>query len=160
MDLEGCREAVEILKDQLEATYERALSFTEAQRHLSVDEEWSLVESIRHLVFVLDGWLHRTIRGEADPFHPVGLPPSFMPPKPDATSIDPDAHPTFEEARDVLRGRMQAFRSYVDELTRQELSRPIDNFTGSVHGSLWIIFGELWAHNQFMNRDLDVIEGS
>jgi len=27
-----------------------------------------------------------------------------------------------------------------------------------VHNSLWVIFGELWAHNRFINRDLDVVE--
>jgi DinB family protein/pentapeptide repeat protein len=158
LDLQGCREAVAILDAQLESTYERSLAFREEQRHQRVDDEWSLVESIRHLVMVLDGWFSRTIRGEEDPFHPIGLTPSFMPPKPEGTSIDPDADPTFEEARDVLRDRMGAFRAYVDDLVQEELSRPIDNFTGSVHGSLWVIFDELWAHNRFINRDLDVIE--
>ena len=118
------------------------------------------MQSIRHLVMVLDGWFSRTIKGEDDPFHPIGLPPSFMPPRPEGTSIDPEADPSFEEARDVLRERFAAFREYVDQLTQEELSRPIDNFTGSVHGSLWVIFGELWAHDRFMNRDLDVIAKS
>lgn len=159
MDLDGCKEAVDVLDSLLEATYERAVrDFTEEQRHESVDDEWSCVQSIRHMIMVLDGWLSRTIKGEKDPFHPIGLPASFTPAKPEGTSIDSDADPTFEEARVVLRDRLGTLREYVRGLTGQELSRPIDNFTGSVHGSLLVIFDELWAHNRFINRDLDVIE--
>lgn len=139
----------------------RASSFTEDERHQRVDDEWSTVESLRHLTFVIDVWLSRTIRGEHDPFHPIGLPPSFMPPKlfPDS-SIDPDAKPTFEQACDVLRGRIAHLRGYIDGLTQEELDRPIEGHAKTVAGALGVIFNELNAHDRFINRDLESIEGS
>lgn len=146
--------------DKLEATVLRASSFSEDERHRRVDDEWSTVESLRHLVLVMDLWLSRTIRGEPDPFHPMGLPPSFMPPKLPGTSIDPQARPTFEEACEVLRSRLLDLQSYVGTLTSEELDRPIEAHAGTVAGGLSVIFNELVAHDRFINRDLDAIQGS
>lgn len=143
-----------------EGTMHRASSFAEDERHQRVDDEWSTVESFRHVVFVIDVWLSRQIRGEEDPFHPMGLPPSFIPPKPPGSSIDPDARPTFDEACDALRGRLADLRTYVDALTQEELDRPIEGHARTVAGGLGVIFDELTAHDHFINRDLDSIEGS
>jgi hypothetical protein len=159
-DVDAAREFVASVTERLEETVLRAFSFTEDERHRRVDDEWSTVESLRHLVFVVDVWLSRTICGEQDPFHPVGLPPSFMPPKLPGSSIDPDARPAFEEACEVLRGRLANLRGYVDTLTREELDRPIETHAGTVAGGLGVIFDELTAHDHFINRDLDSIEGS
>jgi hypothetical protein len=144
---------------RLEATMDRASgSFTEEERSLGVDDEWSTVQSLRHLVLVVDLWLTKTILGEADPFHPMALPPSFMPPRLPGTSIDPDASPTFGEACEVLRGRLEAIRSYVGTLTAEELARPVPAHAKTVGGALSVLFSELRAHDRFVNRDLDVIE--
>ena len=43
---------------------------------------------------------------------------------------------------------------YVDELTSDELFRPIDAHAGTVDGALSVIFDELAAHDLFINRDL------
>lgn len=154
------REAATLATERLEATMLRASSFTEDERHRRVADEWSAVESLRHLVLVVDLWLSKAIRGEQDPFHPIGLPPSFMPPKLPSSSIDPDANPTFEQAREVLRGRLTDLLGYADELTREELDRPIEAHAKTVAGGLAVIFNELSAHDGFINRDLDSIERS
>jgi hypothetical protein len=159
-NVDVARESVTSVTDRLEATMLRASSFTEDERHRRVGDEWSAVESLRHLVFVVDVWLSRNIRGEQDPFHPIGLPPSFMPPKLPGSSIDPDARPTFEQACEVLRGRLADLRGYTDKLTQDELDRPIEAHAGTVAGGLGVIFNELNAHDRFINRDLETIESS
>lgn len=145
------------LTDQLEATIGRAASFTEDQRQQGVNDEWSTVQSLRHLTFVVDVWLGKTIRGEEDPFHPIGLPPSFIPPKLPGSSIDPEARPTFDEACDALRGRLADLRGYVDALASDELGRAIGTHAATVAGGLGVIFDELNAHDHFINRDLDYL---
>jgi len=75
------RDTATSLTDQIEATMRRASSLTEDQCQQGVNDEWSTVQSLRHLTFVVDVWLGKTIRNETDPFHPIGLPPSFIPPK-------------------------------------------------------------------------------
>ena len=84
---------------RLDTTIRRLGLFTEDERHGRVDDEWSAVESLRHLVLIIDLWLSKAIIGEHDPFDPIALPPTFMPPKlfPDS-SIDPDAQPTYEDS--------------------------------------------------------------
>jgi hypothetical protein len=157
-DVGAAREAAAEARDRLEATIARTSSFSEDQRQRRVNDEWSAVESLRHLVLVIDLWLSRAIRSEQDPFDPMALPPSFMPPKlfPDS-SIDPDARPSFAEACEVVRGRITLVGEYVDALTPDELARPIEAHARTVGGALSVIFIELAAHDRFMNRDLDLL---
>ncbi len=138
----------------------RAVSFSDEELHRSVDGEWSTVDSLRHVVLVVDLWLSKAILGESDPFHPIALPPTFMPPRLPGSSIDPDARPTFDEACDVVRGRLVSVRTYVDELTPDELGRPVEAHAKTVGGALSVLFGEMKAHTRYINRDLDIIEGS
>jgi hypothetical protein len=154
------RESTSSVIRRLEATMLRASSFSDDERHQRVDDEWSTVESLRHLSFVVDVWLSRTIQGQDDPFHPIGLPPHFMPSTLPGSSIDPDARPTFEEACDVLRGRLADLERYVDQLSQHELDRAIGTHAESVAGGLGVIFDELNFHDGFINRDLDKIEAS
>jgi hypothetical protein len=150
------QESAATARDRLEATIVRASAFTEDERQQRVDDEWSTVESLRHLALVLDLWLSRTILGDPDPFHPIALPPSFMPPKLfPGSSIDPDARPSFDEACAVVRDRMAALARYVGALTPDELTRRIEGHAGTVGGALSVVFNELAAHDRFMNRDLD-----
>jgi len=142
-------------------TTRRLLSFTEDERQQRVNDEWSAVESLRHLVLVVDLWLSKVILGEPDPFDPIALPPTFMPPKLfPGSSIDPDAHPSFEDASDVLRGRMIRLHHYVDALTPDELARSVEAHAGTVGGALDVLFNELHAHDRFINRDLDHLEAA
>jgi hypothetical protein len=159
-DVDAARASLSSLIDRVETTISRASSFTEEERNRRVNDEWSTVESLRHLVLIVDAWLSRSIKGEEDPFHPIALPPHFMPPKLPGSSIDPDARPSFDEACAVLGGRLETLREYTDALTPDELDRPIENFAKTVAGGLGVLFDEFAAHDFFMNRDLNEIEGS
>jgi len=160
-DVDAARKSAAAARSRFEATIARASSFSEDELQQRVDDEWSTVESLRHIVLIVDIWLSKAIRGEQDPFHPMALPPSFMPPKlfPDS-SIDPDASPSFADAGEVARGRITLVCEYVDTLTSDELARPIEAHAGTVGGALSIVFNELAAHDRFINRDLDLVGAS
>jgi hypothetical protein len=111
-------------------------------------------------VLIVDLWLSKAVLGEDDPFHPMALPPTFMPPKLPGTSIDPDARPSFDEACGALGGRLATVRTSVDQLTPDDLDRPIRAHAKTVGGALNVLFAEMKAHNRFINRDLDIIEGA
>jgi hypothetical protein len=159
-DTDGARALVADVTELLERTIARAASFSEQERHQRVDDEWSTVESIRHIVFVIDIWLGRLINGEEDPFHPIGLPPHFAPRVLPGSSIDADADPSFDEACDVLSGRLSTLRTFVDGLDQADLERPNSTHAQTLAGALGVIFDELTFHDGFMNRDLDAIEAS
>ncbi|MEX2392871.1 MAG: DinB family protein [Actinomycetota bacterium] len=144
--------------ERLEATVDRVSAISAEEQDRRINDEWSAVESIRHIVFVIDIWLSKTIRGQTDPFHPIGIPPHFVPRKLPGSSIDPDTTPSFDEARDALRDRLATLRGFLDGLVPDELTRPIDAHAKTVGGALNVIFTELNAHNRFINRDLDIIE--
>jgi hypothetical protein len=48
---------------------ERARRLGEAACQQRVADEWSYVETLRHLVFVVDAWIRRTVLGEPAPYH-------------------------------------------------------------------------------------------
>lgn len=165
-DPAGFRRALAQYEALLKATLDRARGLTEEQRHERVDGEWSVVETIRHLIFVIDGWISRTVLGESDPFHPIGLPPSFIPADAPGTSIDPAAQPSFDEALEVWRGRMDVLRRVIEGLTPEELERHVETagpgyppagLKTQVIGPLWTVFSDGWSHNLFMNRDMDTL---
>lgn len=158
--MEAARASAAEATGGLEATMLRATSFSDEELHRSVNDEWSTVDSLRHVVLIVDLWLSKAVLGEEDPFHPIALPPTFMPPKLPGTSIDPEARPTFDQACEVLRGRLATVRTSVDTLTPEDLERPINAHAKTVGGALNVLFTEMTAHNRFINRDLDIIEGS
>jgi hypothetical protein len=160
-DVGTARESAAAARTRLEATIARASSFSEDELQRRVNDEWSTVESLRHIVLLIDLWLSRAILGEEDPFDTIALPPSFMPPKlfPDS-SIDPDAHPSFADACQVVRARLGSVEVYVNTLTPAELDRPVEAHARTVGGALSVLFNELAAHDRFINRDLDLLRNA
>jgi hypothetical protein len=155
-DVGVARASVDEARSRLEGTLRRADLFSEEQRHQRVDDEWSTAESLRHLVLVVDLWLSRAILGQPDPFDPIALPPSFMPPTLfPGSSIDPEAHPSYDEVCEVLRGRLASLSDYVANVTAEDLGRSVDAHVGTVGGALAVILYEMEAHDRFINRDLD-----
>jgi len=57
-------------------------------------------------------------------------------------------------------GRLATVRAYIDKVTPDELERPVKAHAETVGGALDVLFGETTAHTRFINRDLDIIEGS
>jgi hypothetical protein len=162
---EGMREAWAVLESLWSDTMERARGMSEADRQRSVDEEWSFVETLRHLIYVIDGWFGRCVLCRPEPYHPLGLAPSFVQ-DPQSYGLDVEATPTFDEVSAVRAERMAQVRDYVATVTQDELDRPRtpDPEPGepspeerTATDCLHVLFDEEWAHRRFAIRDLDVI---
>jgi hypothetical protein len=132
-----------------------------------VDGEWSFVETLRHLVFVIDGWLGRTVLGEARPYHRLGLPPSFVTGL-DDVGIEPAADPTLDEVLDARADRVARVRNLLATTTPDELAGrcPLNRTPGypppttsTVIECIHIVIDEEWAHHRYAVRDLAALEG-
>jgi uncharacterized damage-inducible protein DinB len=138
-----------------EATYER------------VDDEWSLVETLRHLVFATDAWAARTVLDEEMPYHRLGLPHDGYPrDQALALGVDVGARPTFAEVLAVRRERVALVRRLVAGLDDAELQRPVTRTPGpgypeqprTVGSCLSVVMQEECEHNRYITRDLTVLE--
>jgi uncharacterized protein YjbI with pentapeptide repeats len=148
-------------------TRARAERLPEPVRHQRVDDEWSLVETLRHLVCATDIWLGRMIRGDERPFHPAGLLPTGYPEDGAVElGIDPAASPSYDEAAAVhaeRRRQVSAFLATVADADLEEVRTaaptPVwGERTSTVRGCLGVILDEHVEHRRFAERDLAVLE--
>jgi hypothetical protein len=165
-DPTSLREAWATLEAMWQATTDRARELTEAARDTRVDDEWSFNETLRHLVFVTDGWISRTVLGEARPYHRLALPPSFVTDLGDDAGIDTSAEPTFEEVMEARFDRQAVVRNLLAGITAEELARhceqnPAPGYppetTPTVVECIHIVIDEEWAHHRYAVRDLDAL---
>jgi hypothetical protein len=164
--VDGAREAWSVVESFWASTLERAGRLTEADRHRSVDGEWSFTQTLRHLVFVIDGWLGHAVWGEARPFHPLALPPSFIENGAEY-GIDVTAAPSSAEVLAVRAERVARVRDFLAATDQEELDRvrPANTAPGypppaqrTALACFRVLLDEEWAHHQFAVRDLAAIE--
>src|SRR4051812_4441970 len=72
------REGWRVLRADWAATIER-MRRAPGVEHRTVNDEWSAVQTLRHLVFVHDSWFRRCCLGRTDLFTPMGLVLESMP---------------------------------------------------------------------------------
>ena len=161
--VEGLREAVETVAAFWATTIAAVGSRPAADLDRSVNGEWSFVETLRHLIFVTDYWFRKAVKGEAEPFHPLGLPASFMA----MDGLDLAARPTLETVVAVREARFAELREYAAAVSPADLDheRPTSpDQSWPPPGSrtplscLHVILNEEWTHRQFALRDLAVID--
>jgi hypothetical protein len=158
-DIDGVREAWRIVGEQADATLSRAVALPEEKLFVSVDGEWSYVDTLRHLVFATDRWITGPVLDNPEPFHPLGMPNDDPEPWRGST-IDVDATPTFAEVLAVRQERMQSVTALLGDSDNDDLSRPVASPNGgttSVLGCILVVLSEEWAHNRYANRDLDAL---
>lgn len=162
---DGMRHAWTVVEDFWAATMRRAAGLTSAELDRSVNGEWSLLQTLRHLVFVTDAWFGHAVLGQARPFHPLGLPASFMS---DVAGfgVDLAAAPSFAEVAAARAERLAQVRDFLGTATQDDLDRlrPANPAPGwpppaerSASSCLRVVFNEEWAHHRFAVRDLDLI---
>src|ERR687898_673972 len=148
-------------------TVARARRLSEDARHERVDDEWSFVETLRHLVFATDAWASRTVLDEPMPYHRLGYPYSGYPASDAATiGIELEAGPSFDEVIDVRADRMAVMRRIIDGLTDDELERlcalsPAPGYpdeSRTVGRCLRVVMKEECEHRRYAVRDLAVLE--
>ena len=153
-DADGVRGAWSVIEDLWTTTKARASGLPEPLLHQRLENEWSFLETLRHLIMVTDGWISGTVLGRTDHFSPFGVLPSFIT-DPTPFGIDPAADPSFAEVVAVREDRMAIVRALVTDMTDAGLQQRRGEHT--VLSCLLTVFDEEWHHNWFANRDLDVV---
>lgn len=135
--------------------------------HASVNDEWSAVQTLRHLVFVHDSWFRRCCLGSSDPFAPMGLGPAFIA---DEHGLDLTADPTLDEVVAVRDEQAAELEHWLETVTTEALAAPAPipddhrwpPYAGgrSAAQCLHTVLNEEWAHHGFCVRDLDLAEAS
>ncbi len=161
------RTALDAVTALWEATLDRARLLPEAKLYERVDGEWSLVETLRHLLFASDAWLGNAVLEEDAPYHPLGFPAGGMPPDAAAQlGLTLAATPTFDEILASRLVRMATVQRVVDTLTDAELDRvcgrkPADPYPDQeyvVRRCLKVVLREEAEHLRYAVRDLSVLE--
>jgi hypothetical protein len=163
---EAMRDAVDVIEGLWQATVRRACALPEEAVYRSVNGEWSLAQTLRHAIFVVDAWFGHAAALRPNPFHPIALPASSVTNGAEY-GIDASAAPTLEEILAVLDERVADLRAYLDGVTQQELDRVRGPNTAlgcpppaerTAAECLRVIFSDEWEHVQFANRDLAILE--
>jgi hypothetical protein len=166
-DVAGVLAAIDVVDDFWAPTIDRVRALPENVRYERVHDEWSFVETLRHLIHVYDGWFGRAVLGEAEPYNPLGLTASFLDPA--DFGIDPDLRPALDDVLAARRHRQQQLRDHVRALGDNDLTAtiPAHGVLGfppqeerSTLDCLRVIFDEEWAHHRFAVRDLTELEGT
>ena len=164
-DADGFREAWAILERLWESTVARATALPAVALDRGVNDEWSFIQTLRHLNFASAAWIGRMILGNASPWHPLDLPWDEAPGW-DGIPWDREARPTLEEVLAVRRERQatvdRVMAALTDELLASEVTRTepgwpqADGFP--VKQCLRIVLNEEWEHRLYAERDLTILE--
>lgn len=120
-DADGFREAWDILERLWQQTVARARGMATELLYERVDEEWSFIETLRHLVFATDAWVKRAILGDPAPWDPLDLPNDGMPSEL-SIPCDRDARPSLDEVLALRADRMATVRQVLASLTDAKLA--------------------------------------
>jgi hypothetical protein len=165
-DADGFRTAWDILERRWAQTVARAQALPPELLHQRVDDEWSFVETLRHLVFATDAWVRRALLGDPAPWDPLDLPFDEMP---TAAGVpwDRDARPSLEEVLALRADRQATVRAVLSELTDARLAEKTTPVSGPgwpppesfpVVECLTVVLSEEWEHRRYAERDLDRLE--
>lgn len=152
---EGMRATWAALEDEWATTIARAQALPDEAVHASINGEWSLVDTLRHLVFAMDKWFTAPVIGAG--FHPIGRPNSGSDGFP-WPGLGAGLAPTFSEALAVRADRATRFRDYLVSVAEADLSRPVEvleNGENPLQECIYTVFEEEFWHNRYARRDLD-----
>jgi hypothetical protein len=128
-----------------------------------VADEWSLAQTLRHLVLATDAWLRGGIMQMEQPFHEIGQIFSGATEMGFDMSIFRADAPAFEEILAVRAERQQLVTDFLATATPELLAEERDNPWGggvwhpSVGDCMRVILEEEWAHLRYIRRDLALL---
>jgi len=131
--------------------------------HAHVDDEWSLAQTLRHLVLATDAWLRGGIMGIEQPFHDIGQIFTGAAETGFDMSLFRSDEPTFAEVLDVRAERQQMVTDFLAGATTELLAEERSNPWGggdwhpTVGDCVRVILEEEWAHLRYIRRDLALL---
>jgi hypothetical protein len=158
-DVPGLQRAWAKVQEIAAATLESARQLPAAMLDESVDDEYSYLQTLRHLVFAVDRWVTGPVLGVADQYHPLGYPYDSASPA-ERAPLDLDASPTLDDVLEVRAERTGFVDTLVRDGTDESLARVVDSPNGgttTVGDCIRVVIFEEWAHHRYADRDLAVL---
>lgn len=159
-DPDSMRSAWRLLGERWAETTERARRLPAGAEHASVGDEWSFVQTLRHLVFAMDKWFTAPILGQ--PFRSFGLPNSgsIDVPWPD---LDRGADPDLDDVLAARAEQAERLSGFLDAVTDDDLDHTVDvleNGPHSVRQCIATVLEEEFWHLRYAERDLAQLEAT
>lgn len=152
--------------DACSTAWATAVAYAEALRpadlDVRVDGEWSVKQTLRHLVMATDTWFGKAILGRGEPYHPIGLPDDTWAEegrdmKP-FTEGDPDLRRILAVRLEKAAEVREFLRSATPELLAEERPNPHSPaYPETVLSCLHTILEEEWEHLRYALRDLNAL---
>lgn len=165
-DPEGLRVAWATLEHAWAGVLERVAAMPAGTVEASVGDEWSLAQTLRHLVLATDVWLRKAILGVEQPFHPLGLTDAAAAAHDGVDlSVFTTSTPSYTEVLEVRAGHVAMVRDFLATVTTEDLTTTRANpwnpeYPETTLSCLRVIIGEEWDHLRYAARDLDAIEAT
>ena len=127
-------------------------------------QEWSFIETLRHLLFATDAWVRRAILGNPSPWDRLDLPHDEMPEE-SSVPRDRGARPSLDEVLALRADRVATVRQVLADLTDAKLAGVTEPVTEPgypepesfpVRRCLQAILNEEWEHRLYAERDFDI----
>ena len=128
-DAGSARRAIEVVQRLWAPTMARAAGLSDEQLHASVGDEWSYLQTLRHLLFVVDAWFRRSVLDLEQPFSPAGLPAGFIAQAAEF-GIDDTADPTLEDLTRIRADRWAEMQRFLDTVGDDALTEVGPSATG------------------------------
>jgi hypothetical protein len=129
-----------------------------------VEDEWSLAQTLRHLVLATDAWLRGGIGRMEQPFHEIGQIFTGAEEMGFDMSIFRTDPPTYAEILEVRAERQQMVTDFLATATPELLAEERENPWGgggdwrpTVGDCVRVILEEEWAHLRYIRRDLALL---
>ncbi len=125
-----------------------------------VEQEWSLAQTLRHLVLATDVWLRGAVLRVEQPFHEIGLIFTGADEMGFDMSVfraDPPGYDEVLAVRADRQGLVTGFlASATPELLAEQREDPwgADDGTRTVGDCVRVVLEEEWAHLRYVRRDL------
>lgn len=159
---EGLREGW----DAVQAAWRSTVEETPADLvHAHVEDEWSLAQTLRHLILATDAWLRGGILGLEQPFHEIGQIFTGAEQMGFDMSIFRVEPPELEEILAVRAERQQLVTDFLADVTQETLAEERanpwggDDWRPTVGDCVRVILEEEWAHLRYIQRDLALLRG-